>query len=176
MTTPVRERERIERPAPAGRGRTGRRVSTVVFLVAFVGAALTLARLGRQVTGGPAHLDVETAAGVPATLYLPVATNRHHFLPDPPPVAARYPAIVLAHGFSSDRVLMSSLARSFAAHGYAVVDFDFRGHGQNRHRFDFGSSARLWTDFASVVDWAQQSTFIDPGRIAVMGQSMGGGA
>ena len=46
---------------------------------------------------------------------------------------------------------MSGLARSFAEAGYAVLSFDFRGHGANTHRFQ----GDLRDDFAAAVDWAE---------------------
>lgn len=56
------------------------------------------------------------AGDVPATFYLPDAYES----PEPP-------AVVVGHGYSGDRATMSSLARSLAEAGYAVLAIDFAG-------------------------------------------------
>jgi dienelactone hydrolase len=151
------------------------RVGVAVLLASFALAALLLARLSGQQDGGPPHLDVIVGDGIPLTLYVPghVADRDVATLPDPAPEGRRPPVVVLAHGFSADRALMSTLARSLAAHGYAVAAPDFRGHGQNRNGFTQGE---LRDDLAAVVDWLETEPHIDPDRLVVMGHSMGAGA
>jgi dienelactone hydrolase len=137
-----------------------------------------LARLGSLEAGGPIHGDLELRGGQPATLYLP---GDQAPAPGPPPLPAaeRPPAVVLAHGFSSDRAGVSVLARRLARAGYAVLSFDFRGHGANRHPFSRGSFAQpdgLADDLAAAVDFLRTSPYVDGSRIVVMGHSMGAGA
>jgi pimeloyl-ACP methyl ester carboxylesterase len=67
---------------------------------------------------------------------------------------------------------MSGIARSLARGGYAVVTFDFRGHGSNTNPFQ----GELRDDVKAAVDWARTSSFVDGTRIAVLGHSMGAGA
>jgi alpha/beta superfamily hydrolase len=64
------------------------------------------------------------------------------------------------------------MARSVARAGYATLTFDFRGHGANRNRFE----GNIDQDISTVIDWAQNSPYVDPTRIAVLGHSMGAGA
>jgi len=137
-----------------------------------------LARLGALEAGGPSHGELELRGGQPATLYLPGEPG-----PDPrrapEPAAEKPPAVVLAHGFASDRAGTSTLARRLAQAGYAVLALDFRGHGANRRPFPEGSYARpdsLAEDLAAAVDFLRTSPYVDGSRIVVMGHSMGAGA
>jgi dienelactone hydrolase len=177
------ERSTVEAPAePATPSRSPSRpvrVGAVVTIVAVVAAAVLLVRLGRQQNDGPAHVDVEIGNGIPATLYVPgaVAHKDEQQLPDPKPVGQRPPVIVLAHGFAADRALMSTLARSLTSAGYAVVAFDFRGHGGNRNAFGDGDGGDgLRRDIKAVVDWTATTAQVDPKRLIVMGHSMGAAA
>jgi dienelactone hydrolase len=147
-----------------------------VALLVHLGSAAWLGRLERS---GPAHAEVSLDGGIPATLYLPRegGSSREAFF-DPPPHGERPPGIVLMHGFASDRLGLSTLARRLAAAGYAVLAFDARGHGQNRNPFA-RSQARpdaFFADYTAAVDFLRSSPFVDGGRIAVMGHSMGAAA
>ncbi|MBI5116321.1 alpha/beta fold hydrolase [Candidatus Poribacteria bacterium] len=115
--------------------------------------------------------DVLISGRIPAQVYLPEAP--------------RPPIVIVAHGFTADKEMMQSLAYSLLRDGFAVVTFDFRGHGQNNVGFDHN---RLQEDMKLVVDFAknlnermpvsfgQTSKEVDTDRIAIMGHSMGGGA
>jgi dienelactone hydrolase len=145
---------------------------TVAGVVLVLAALVLLLRLGAQERGGPAHGEVSIGDGIPATLYLPEDAEDDGDLPTPPPEGERPPVVVMAHGYSADRASMSGLARSLAEGGYAVLSFDFRGHGSNTHRFQ----GDLRDDFAAAVDWAQTSPYVDGDELAVLGHSMGAGA
>ncbi len=72
---------------------------------------------------------------------------------------------------------MSSLARRLARSGYAVVAFDFRGHGRNPKRLGLVSGGRhpgLREDLDAVVLYARTQRHFDPERVVVAGHSMGG--
>jgi dienelactone hydrolase len=150
-------------------------VCGVALLVHLVAAAC----LGRLERGGPAHAEVALDGGIPATLFLPRegGSSPEAFL-DTPPRDARPPAVVLMHGFASDRLGVSTLARRLARGGYAVLTFDARGHGQNRNPF-VRSAARsdsFFADYSAAVDFLRGSVLVDGERIAVMGHSMGAAA
>ncbi|MEY2477147.1 MAG: hypothetical protein QOG87_2462 [Actinomycetota bacterium] len=150
------------------------RVGAAVVVVALIAAAGLLVRLGAQERGGPPHTDVAIPGGIPATVYVPGEVDRDfQELPDPRPAGDRPPVVVLGHGFSADRATMSTLARSLTAAGYAVVAFDFRGHGSNANAFGGGD---LREDLDAVVDWVGTQPHWDPSRLVVMGHSMGAGA
>jgi len=144
-----------------------------------VGLALVLAaslELGSLERSGPFRTDLELAGGIPATLYLPQpADPAGPWLPSPPPADARPAALVLLHGFSSDRVMMSTLARRLATSGYAVLAPDLHGHGANRNPFPAGTGRTdaHFDDVAAAVSFLRTSPYVDGSRLVVMGHSMG---
>ena len=150
------------------------RIGAGALAVVFV---LAIARLTQLENGGPAHAFVMLPGQEPATMYLP--GPGHPFYDQfPKPVSERPPAVVLIHGFSSDRVIMSTLARRLAENGYAVLAIDVRGHGENRNPFngDEFDSSGLREDVRRAVDYLRTSNFVDGSRIVVIGHSMGAGA
>ena len=144
-------------------------------LAVFLVAALWLARVDRD---GPPHGDLMLEGGVPATLYLPGAGPDGGFPLDVPPPAQRPPAVVVMHGFAGDRLSMSGISRRLAAGGYAVLNIDARGHGQNRNPFAQGwvASDAFYPDLRAAVDFLRRYPHVDGFRIAVLGHSMGAGA
>jgi dienelactone hydrolase len=136
---------------------------------------IAIGRLAALEKGGPAHADMFLPGDIPATLYLPAEGNP--FFAPPPPQAKRPPAVVLVHGFTADREIMSVLARWIAQNGYAVLAIDVRGHGANRNPFvnDFARPT-LRPDVKAAVDFMRGSEMVDGSRIVVMGHSMGAGA
>lgn len=90
----------------------------------------------------------------------------------PPAYEDLLPVAVLAHGFTGNTAMMSSLARRLARAGYAVVSFDFRGHGQNPVPFTSDRST-LRDDFDAAVLFARTQRHYDPERVAILGHSMG---
>jgi dienelactone hydrolase len=158
-------------------------VSRPLAVVSGVGLAVYLAAaawLGRLELAGPPHAEVVLDGGIPATLYLPGRGGpdaRTVFL-EPPPRGERPPGVVLMHGFASDRLGLSSLARRLAGSGYAVLAFDASGHGQNRHPFQrgFARADAFDRDYAAAVAFLRSYPHVDGEHIAVMGHSMGAGA
>ncbi|MEM9013135.1 MAG: alpha/beta fold hydrolase [Pseudomonadota bacterium] len=88
------------------------------------------------------------------------------------------PAVVIAHGFSGSRPLMRSFAQTLAGAGYAVLFFDFLGHGRNATPMsgnlldEEGAGRVLLTQLQEVIAYARSMEGSD-GRIAVLGHSMG---
>ncbi|HEY6421573.1 MAG TPA: alpha/beta fold hydrolase [Candidatus Binataceae bacterium] len=151
------------------------RIGAWVVAVLFI---LTIARLAQLDKGGPSHSSFELPGRVPATFYLPGAANPFFTL-FPKPVDQRPAAVVLVHGFMSDRQMMSALARRITQNGYAVLAIDVRGHGANRNPFysdNFVAPDALSPDIKAAVDFLRSSERVDGSRIVVMGHSMGAGA
>ena len=82
-------------------------------------------------------------------------------------------AVVLAHGAGSTRSSVLGPAAVLADHGYGVLLVDARGHGDSDGQaMDFG----WWgdEDLRAAVDHLVGRPDVDPGRIGVLGLSMGG--
>jgi dienelactone hydrolase len=135
---------------------------------------LALARLV-QLDSSPPHEFVSLPGHEPATLYLPGTGNPFFtiFPPANPP-----PAVVLVHGFSGDRQVMSTLARCIAQNGYAVLAIDVSGHGENRNPFrsGFADEGSLRPDVTNAVDFLRTYQRVDGSRIVAIGHSMGAAA
>ncbi|MFP5430234.1 MAG: alpha/beta hydrolase [Gammaproteobacteria bacterium] len=87
------------------------------------------------------------------------------------------PVVVMAHGFGGERRFsLPAFAEFFAAHGLAVLLFDYRGfgdsEGQPRALVDHH---RHLEDYAAAVAWARQCPEVDGLRLAVWGTSYSGG-
>ena len=110
-------------------------------------------------------------------MYLP-GPGDPFFMQFPKPAAERPPGVVLIHGFTGDRVLMSGLARRLADNGYGVLAIDVNGHGENRNPFNGSNfdSSSLRENVKAAVDFLRSSQLVDGSRIVVMGHSMGAGA
>lgn len=125
--------------------------------------ALALAALSwQQVWAAKAGLTVQTLneGGLPAIFIAP-ATGEDR------------PAALIAHGFSGSKQLMLAYAHTLAHAGYAVLLWDFDGHGANP--LPAGpDSLQANIDKALAILSAQPQA--DPGRVALLGHSMGSGA
>ncbi|MBW2271797.1 MAG: alpha/beta fold hydrolase [Deltaproteobacteria bacterium] len=149
--------------------------ASVAALLVFFAASIWLARLDK---GGPPHTELMLEGEVPATLYLPGDGEHREAFLDAPPRDERPPAVVMMHGFSGDRLSMSGISRRLAESGYAVLNIDARGHGQNRNPFSSSWAAPdlFYPDLLAAVEFLRAYPFVDGSRIAVMGHSMGAGA
>jgi dienelactone hydrolase len=150
------------------------RIITIILVALFI---IAVARLARLENGGPPHAFVMLPGQEPATMYLP-GPGYPFYTQFPKPVAERPPAVVLIHGFSGDRRLMSTLARRLAENGYGVLAIDVNGHGENRNPFNGGEAENdaLRDNVKEAVDYLRNSDLVDGSRIVVMGHSMGAGA
>lgn len=140
----------------------------------YVVAALLLAvsLVGQKhATSAVAHFAVDLG-GVPGVVYEPGPQR----LSEPPPERERgLPVLVLTHGFTGNKGMMSHLARQIARGGYAVVTLDYSGHGHNPSRFPSGRNAdALLADLDAALLHASTQQHYDRERIAIAGHSMGG--
>ncbi len=133
--------------------------------------AVSLLGLG-SATRAVHHYPVEIPGGIPAVIFEPGDPRP---FPGPPWTGERLPVVVLAHGFSGNAPLMTSLARRLARAGYASVAFEFRGHGRNPRPLSSGgfSFEGLAEDLDAAVSYARTQPQFDPERVAVAGHSMG---
>ena len=143
--------------------------------IIYGGAAvlLVVALLGmRSASHSVARYPVVLPGGVPAVVFEP-GLQRRAEVGDP---EVRLPIVVLAHGFARNRGAMTSLARRLTRAGYAVVCFDFRGHGQNPEPFDTTDGfprEGLLDDVDAAVLWSRMQDGWDGQRLALIGHAMG---
>ncbi|GAA2417359.1 alpha/beta fold hydrolase [Nonomuraea africana] len=105
-----------------------------------------------------------TAAGVRCAGYL--------YLPaDSEPV----PCVVLCHGFSGTMDRLFDYADRFAAQGFAALVFDYRGFGESegdpRQVPDIDGQL---VDVRAALAFARAHERVDPGRVLLWGNSLGG--
>jgi dienelactone hydrolase len=90
-----------------------------------------------------------------------------------PQQGERMPGVLIAHGFAGSKQLMLGYAYVLAHAGYAVMLWDFNGHGANAtpqeqfvllHDLEFAYTALL------------EQPGVDPTHLALLGHSMGSGA
>jgi uncharacterized protein len=98
------------------------------------------------------------------------------FLPEPGSAGERsVPSVVLAHGFSGTMDRLVPHAERFAAGGIAALIFDYRGFGASggepRQVVDLPSQH---DDLRAAIAWARGRDGLDPDRVALWGNSLGG--
>ncbi len=91
----------------------------------------------------------------------------------PAQVTAPIPAVVVAHGFAGSKQLMLGYGYTLAHAGYAVMLFDFNGHGANGARLERDA---LQSNIAAATAQLIAQPEVDPARVALLGHSMGSGA
>ena len=88
-------------------------------------------------------------------------------------------AVVIVHGRGRNRVnsdfMPAAIAKLLLAHGYSVLLFDLRGHGESGGtRYTLGIEEPR--DILAAIDLAAKMAGINRGRVAVIGESLGGGS
>ena len=91
------------------------------------------------------------------------------FYPEQGDPAAR-PLVLVAHGFAGSERLMRAFSLGLAHAGYTVIAWDFAGHGANTE-----PDGDLVADAEKALAQAGQRGLGDPGRVAILGHSMGSG-
>ncbi|MGW0157921.1 alpha/beta hydrolase [Mycobacterium sp. NPDC003323] len=93
------------------------------------------------------------------------------------PVDGSRPAVVMAHGFGGTKDSgLEPFARRFAAAGFDVLAFDYRGFGASEGSpRQTISLTRQLADFRNAVVFASGLPDVDSARIALWGASMSGG-
>jgi uncharacterized protein len=98
------------------------------------------------------------------------------FLPEPRAGAdARLATVILAHGFSGTMDRLVPYAERFAASGIAALVFDYRSFGESggepRQLVDIPGQHE---DIRAAVAWVRGRADLDPDRVALWGNSLGG--
>jgi len=96
-------------------------------------------------------------------------------LPDSP---GRVPGVLFCHGFTGHRIeahfLFVKAARALEAAGLAALRFDFRGSGESEGEFRAMTLSQEIDDAAAALDLMEAHPRLDPGRLGVLGLSLGG--
>lgn len=90
-----------------------------------------------------------------------------------PKASRSIPGVLVAHGYSGSKQLMLTYAHVLAQSGYAVMLWDWDGHGANPNRLQSDSLQR---NFDTAWNAIAQQPEVDATRLAVLGHSMGSGA
>ncbi|WP_347276010.1 alpha/beta fold hydrolase [Leptolyngbya sp. FACHB-321] len=89
-----------------------------------------------------------------------------------PQGAKAVPGVLVAHGFAGSKQLMLGYAHVLAHAGYAVMLWDFDGHGANGTRLQrYELQQNLDVALQALLEQPQ----VDPNRLALLGHSMGSG-
>jgi pimeloyl-ACP methyl ester carboxylesterase len=82
------------------------------------------------------------------------------------------PLVLVGHGFAASGLVMRGFAFTLAHAGYVVVLWDFDGHGANPHPW---RSRPLIVNAETALAEVQARGWVAPGRVAILGHSMGSG-
>ena len=82
------------------------------------------------------------------------------------------PTVIICHGYRVTRSYLRPVAALQYSHGYNVLLFDFRGHGESESKATTGGNAEVRDLEAALLVASQQSETI-PGKIIIHGFSMG---
>jgi pimeloyl-ACP methyl ester carboxylesterase len=87
-----------------------------------------------------------------------------------PPAQPAAPGVLLLHMREGRKENWTSFAQLLQENGYAVLAVDFRGHGQSRGVVNWFGADR---DVRAAYDFLAGRPEVDPGRIALIGASIG---
>lgn len=83
------------------------------------------------------------------------------------------PLVVIGHGLASSSVEFYDFPERIAAHGYAVLTLDYRGHGESDGERGFLSKERVLEDLLGGLDAMRKEYNVDVDRLALLGHSTG---
>jgi len=140
-------------------------VQAILYLGACLGIILAVQQLW-EAERGLQHLRAQVGQ-VPVEVLLPAE-------PEGP-----RPVVVIAHGFSSSKQMMSPFAYTLARHGYVAATLDWSGHGRNPGPFPYDWSAvhagdsALTRELEAVLAYVQSLPEVRGEQVALVGHSMG---
>jgi predicted acyl esterase len=107
-----------------------------------------------------------------------------YYVPAGTPPAGGWPAVMMLHGLGQTRNTFEYGAHTWSAnsaaetylvpHGYAVLTFDARAHGQSGGLFSLDGPREL-QDTRELFDWLTSHPEINRDRVGAVGVSYGGG-
>lgn len=95
-----------------------------------------------------------------------------------PDTGDSHPAVLLIHGFASDKNevggFYANLAALLSERGIASLRFDFPGSGDHSVGFEVNNWSTFTRDAREAFDWLAEQDGIDADRLAIVGFSLGG--
>ncbi len=85
------------------------------------------------------------------------------------------PGIVVAHGISESKEIMSGIGLELARRGYVILCLDLPGHGESDGMVGQGND-KPDLGVQAAVQYLSSQTFVDTSQIALIGHSLGAGA
>jgi len=83
-----------------------------------------------------------------------------------------FPAVIIAHGFRSDKGRKRELAKILCDRGFVAIRFDFFGCGDSDGRFENITISKMVEDLRFVIEHATKLYYVN--RTGLIGSSMGG--
>jgi fermentation-respiration switch protein FrsA (DUF1100 family) len=80
------------------------------------------------------------------------------------------PGLIVCHGFGSSKEQHADFGEMAAAHGFATLVLDLRGHGESDGEVD----ANIFNDVAAALQYLQSRPEVNPTSIGIRGSSLGG--
>ncbi len=118
----------------------------------------------RQIQATTQGLTVTPVASVPPLTIVRPADARDR------------PVVLVGHGLAGSRLLMRGFTLTLAHAGYAVVAWDFDGHGANPQPFSPQTDrSSLVANAEFALAEARDRGLVTPGQVAILGHSMGSG-
>jgi pimeloyl-ACP methyl ester carboxylesterase len=138
-----------------------RKILLISLLLAMVVGAQYMAWQQRSAI----KVSTETVAGNPVD----------HFRPQ----GESHGVVIVAHGFASNKTMMRPWGYRLAAAGFDTYVIDEPGHGASRQAlpaWQTGGDEPLGVNLSAIIDELVSLKRAEPGRIALVGHSMGGAA
>ncbi|QHT63544.1 alpha/beta hydrolase [Paenibacillus lycopersici] len=92
--------------------------------------------------------------------------------------AAKYPLVIICHGFIGNRMgtdrLFVEAAERLTQSGYLVLRFDHGGCGESSGDYGSGGLDELIAQTRTVIDYASSLDLVDSERLILLGHSLGG--
>ena len=93
-----------------------------------------------------------------------------------PKEEGKHPAIILCHGFLSNKehFLMSDLANGLSYYGFVTLRFDFTFHGESGGHAGILTLTQQVKDIRDAIDYLQKVPQVDTRKMILLGQDLGG--
>ncbi|MFC2143340.1 alpha/beta hydrolase [Candidatus Aenigmatarchaeota archaeon] len=86
----------------------------------------------------------------------------------------KIPCIIVSHGLTSNKENKEEWANRFNLSGFAVLLFDFSGHGESDGKFENMTIKHYESDLKAAIKYVRSLDYIDPDKIGLTGHSLGG--